>query len=202
MNYKLIIFWIARLAAAIIMLQTLYFKFTGQPESIYIFSKLGIEPWGRYGSGVVELIASILILIRSTSWIGAGLGLGVMLGAIVSHLTVLGIDVQDDGGYLFFLAIIVAISCLIILYITRHDWLAILNNWRNKTPWLIHINPLMLPINTFNQFIAMKLSLVTFFVFVVFAITPAFSQHTDVFTTDNQAIRGYDPVAYFAETNP
>ncbi|GAB3711010.1 DoxX family protein [Spirosoma flavus] len=133
MNYQLIIFWIARLAAAIIMLQTLYFKFTGQPESIYIFSKMGIEPWGRYGSGVAELIASILILIRSTSWIGAGLGLGVMLGAIVSHLTVLGIEVQDDGGYLFVLALVVAISCLTILVITRHDWMLIINQWRQKT---------------------------------------------------------------------
>lgn len=132
MNYQHIFFWIARLAAAIIMLQTLYFKFTGQPESIYIFSTLGIEPWGRYGSGVVELIASVLILIRSTSWIGAGLGLGVMLGAIVSHLAVLGIDVQDDGGYLFFLALVVTLSCLTVLYITRHDWIPILNNWRKK----------------------------------------------------------------------
>lgn len=132
MNYQLIILWVARLAAAIIMLQTLYFKFTGQPESIYIFSTLGVEPWGRYGSGVVELIASMLILIRSTSWIGAGLGLGVMLGAIVSHLTVLGIDVQDDGGYLFVLALVVAVSCLTILFITRHDWLFVLDQWRKK----------------------------------------------------------------------
>lgn len=132
MNFQHIFFWIARLVSAIIMLQTLYFKFTGQPESIYIFSTLGIESWGRYGSGVVELIASVLILIRSTSWIGAGLGLGVMLGAIVSHLAVLGIEVQDDGGYLFFLAIVVALSCLTILYITRHDWILILNHWGKK----------------------------------------------------------------------
>lgn len=132
MNVQLIIFWIARLAAAIIMLQTLYFKFTGQSESIYIFSALGIEPWGRYGSGIVELIASILILIPATSWIGAGLGLGVMLGAIVSHLTVLGIEVQGDGGYLFILALVVAVSCLTILYITRHDWMVVLSIWRKK----------------------------------------------------------------------
>lgn len=132
MNVQLIIFWIARLAAAIIMLQTLYFKFTGQPESIYIFSTLGIEPWGRYGSGIVELIASFLILIPATSWIGAALGLGVMLGAIVSHLTLLGIVVQDDGGYLFILALVVAASCLTILYITRHDWMVVLNAWRKR----------------------------------------------------------------------
>ena len=132
MNVPLILFWIARLAAALIMLQTLYFKFTGQPESIYIFSALGIEPWGRYGSGIAELIASILILIPATSWIGAFLGLGVMLGAIVSHLTVLGIEVQGDGGYLFILALVVAVSCLTILYITRHDWMVVLNTGRKK----------------------------------------------------------------------
>ncbi|WP_020602774.1 DoxX family protein [Spirosoma spitsbergense] len=132
MNVQLIIFWIARLVAALIMLQTLYFKFTGQPESIYIFSTLGIEPWGRYGSGIAELIASILILIPATSWIGAGLGLGVMLGAIVSHLTVLGIEVQGDGGYLFILALVVAASCLTILSITRHDWIPMLGTWRRK----------------------------------------------------------------------
>lgn len=132
MNGQRIIFWITRLAAALIMLQTLYFKFTGQPESIYIFSVLGIEPWGRYGSGIVELIASILILVPATSWIGAFLGLGVMLGAIVSHLTVLGIEVQGDGGYLFILALVVAACCLTIVYITRHDWISVLNSWRKN----------------------------------------------------------------------
>lgn len=114
--------WAARIAAAIILLQTLYFKFGAEAESVYIFSKLGIEPWGRIGSGVVELIASILILVPRTSWIGAGIGLGVMGGAILSHLTVLGIDVLGDGGYLFFLAVIVAVSCGIILVLTRQQW--------------------------------------------------------------------------------
>lgn len=119
--------WAARVVAAIILLQTLYFKFGGMAESVYIFSKLGVEPWGRIGSGIIELIAAILILIPRTSWIGAGLGLGVMVGAILSHLTVLGIDVLDDGGYLFFLAIVVAISCLVILLLTRQQWFPIVS---------------------------------------------------------------------------
>lgn len=119
--------WAARLVAAIILLQTLYFKFGAQAESVYIFSKLGIEPWGRIGSGVVELIASILILIPRTSWIGAGLGLGVMAGAILSHLTILGVDILGDGGYLFFLAIAVAVSCLAILVLTRQQWVPIVS---------------------------------------------------------------------------
>jgi uncharacterized membrane protein YphA (DoxX/SURF4 family) len=114
--------WAARLVAAIILLQTLYFKFLGQPESLYIFSTLGVEPWGRIGSGVVELIASVLILVPRTSWFGAALGLGVMAGAILSHLTVLGIDTLGDGGYLFFLALVVAVSCATILWMTRFQW--------------------------------------------------------------------------------
>lgn len=117
--------WAARIVAAVIMLQTLYFKFLGAPESVYIFSTLGVEPWGRIGSGVVELIASSLILIPRTSWIGAGLALGVMSGAILAHLTVLGIPVQGDGGYLFFLALAVAASSATILYLTRNHWLRV-----------------------------------------------------------------------------
>ena len=80
------------------MLQTLFFKFTGAEESKYIFTKLGAEPWGRVGSGVVELIASILILIPVTTWIGALVGLGTMTGAIFAHLFVLGISVRNSDG--------------------------------------------------------------------------------------------------------
>lgn len=112
---KAIIYWTARIAAAVIMVQTLYFKFSGAEESIYIFSKVGMEPWGRIGTGVFELIASILLLINSTAWLGALLGLGLMAGAMFFHLTILGIDVKGDGGYLFLLAVLVAVFCAIVL---------------------------------------------------------------------------------------
>src|ERR1700722_9007274 len=95
---QMVISWICRITAAVILCQTLFFKFTGAPESIYIFTKVGMEPWGRYGSGVAELIASILLLTPRFAWAGALLGLGVISGAIVCHLTVLGIVVQNDGG--------------------------------------------------------------------------------------------------------
>lgn len=101
------------------MLQTLFFKFSGAEESIYIFTTVGMEPAGRYGSGVAELIASILILIPATSWLGALLGLGVISGAIFFHLTKLGIEVQGDGGYLFVLAVVVFVCCAIIAFISR-----------------------------------------------------------------------------------
>ncbi|AZA56797.1 DoxX family protein [Chryseobacterium shandongense] len=107
--------WIIRLVPVIIMLQTLYFKFSAAPESVYIFSKIGMEPYGRIGIGVLELIASILILIPRTTSYGAVLGLGLMLGAIKFHVTELGIDVQNDGGKLFYLAVIVAVFCLILI---------------------------------------------------------------------------------------
>lgn len=110
---------IAVVVAAIIMLQTLYFKFTAQPESVYIFTTLGLEPYGRIGSGIAELIASLLLLAPKTRIYGAILGLGVISGAILSHLTQLGIVVQNDGGQLFIMAILVFFSCAIIAWFNR-----------------------------------------------------------------------------------
>lgn len=108
--------WIVKLIAVVILVQTLYFKFTGAEESVYIFTKLGIEPFGRIGSGIVELIASILILIPRTTLLGALMGAGTMLGAIFSHLFVLGIEVKNDGGELFTLAIITLLCCTILIF--------------------------------------------------------------------------------------
>ena len=116
-----VISWICQVVAAIIMLQTLYFKFSGSEESVFIFSTLNIEPWGRFGTGIAELIASVLLLIPATCWLGALIGIGIMGGALVSHLTILGIEVKGDGGYLFFLGIIVLITCLIIVFIRRKE---------------------------------------------------------------------------------
>jgi uncharacterized membrane protein YphA (DoxX/SURF4 family) len=111
--------WIIKLTAVSILLQTLYFKFTGAEESIYIFSTLGVEPYGRIGSGVIELIASILILMPRTTLLGALMALGTMAGAIFSHLIFLGIEVKNDGGTLFILAIITFICCAILVFQNR-----------------------------------------------------------------------------------
>jgi hypothetical protein len=115
----LVVSWMCRIAAAIILLQTLFFKFTAAPESVYIFTKVGAEPWGRIGSGIVELIAAILLLTPRFVWAGGFLALGVMSGAILSHLTVLGIEVQGDKGLLFFLAIAVFVTSSIALFLHR-----------------------------------------------------------------------------------
>jgi putative oxidoreductase len=113
--------WAFQLLAAVILLQTLFFKFTAAEESVYIFTKLGMEPVGRIGSGIVELIASALLLVPATVPLGAILAMGVMAGAIFSHLTVLGIEVKGDGGLLFGLAITVLVSCAVVLLIRRSE---------------------------------------------------------------------------------
>ena len=110
---------VLRLVVAAILVQTLYFKFTGAAESIYIFSTLGLEPWGRIGSGVVELVAAILLLVPGTVAFGALLALTVISGALVSHLTKLGIEVQGDGGLLFALASVVFAASATLLWLHR-----------------------------------------------------------------------------------
>jgi uncharacterized membrane protein YphA (DoxX/SURF4 family) len=110
-----LIYGAARILAAIILLQTLFFKFTGSPESVYIFTTVGIEPWGRILVGILELVAGVLLIIPVTAWLGATLALGLMAGAVGMHLTLLGIEVMDDGGYLFFLALTVAICSAFVL---------------------------------------------------------------------------------------
>ena len=116
MKSKNLLLWACRLIAALIMLQTLYFKFSGAPESVYIFSQVGMEPEGRFATGIAELIASILILIPKTSLIGASIALFIMIGAIATHISILGIEVMNDGGQLFIYAVIVALACFYIIF--------------------------------------------------------------------------------------
>lgn len=123
MQMKNSIVWICRVTAAVIMLQTLYYKFSAAEESVYIFTTVGMEPWGRILVGSLELAASVLILIPVLSWLGAGLALGLMAGAIGMHLTLLGVSVMGDGGYLFFLAFAVAICSGVVLYADRDRWI-------------------------------------------------------------------------------
>jgi uncharacterized membrane protein YphA (DoxX/SURF4 family) len=139
MSFKLktIIGLVLRVVAAIIFLQTLYFKFTGHPESVELFTKLGVEPWGRIGTGMIELIASILLLIPATVFIGAFLGFGLMSGAILSHLTIIGIESKGDGGQLFMLAIIVWICCAIIMMLYKHHAVVIQKKFRR--PQMNHV---------------------------------------------------------------
>lgn len=118
---KTIVAWALRGIAAFIMLQTLLFKFTAAPESVYIFSTLGIEPWGRIGSGVLEFIASALILIPRTTVLGALLAMGIMSGAILSHVIFLGISIRGDDGQLFIYALLVFISASVLFWMYRYQ---------------------------------------------------------------------------------
>ncbi len=125
MNSALI--WILRIIAAVIMLQTLYFKFTGHPESVKLFTILGMEPWGRIGTGLMELIASILLLIPRTTLWGALLGLGLMSGAIFFHVTNSNVGINFNGDALLFIyAVIVFCSCLVLVVLFKQQLLQIL----------------------------------------------------------------------------
>lgn len=111
--------WLLQVAAAAILLQTLFFKFSASRESVYIFTTLGMEPWGRIATGVAELIACVLLLVPYTASIGAVMAIGIMCGAIVGHLTKLGLVVMDDGGLLFILAVSVLICSMVVLILRR-----------------------------------------------------------------------------------
>ncbi|HZH64419.1 MAG TPA: DoxX family protein [Flavisolibacter sp.] len=129
---QVIVFLALRVIAAVILLQTLFFKFTASEELVYIFSTPGLEPRGRMASGIVELIAAILILYPRTTGIGALLGIGVMTGALFFHLTKLGIEVKGDAGQLFIYALIVLIACTLLVLKYRNELLALL--LRNEQP--------------------------------------------------------------------
>lgn len=127
-----IIQWILSILTSFILLQTLYFKFSGSEESIYIFTKIGMEPWGRYGSGIVELIAAVLLLIPTTRVYGAVLALGVICGALFFHFTSLDIEVMDDGGQLFVYALVVFASSILLIIFNREQLIQMTNRFIRK----------------------------------------------------------------------
>jgi uncharacterized membrane protein YphA (DoxX/SURF4 family) len=126
MKLALIIAWALRLLAALIMLQTLFFKFTGHEQSVQLFTQLGMEPWGRIGVGIMELIAAVLILYPKTTGFGAALGAGLMAGAIFFHLTSLGIVFAGDA-WLFIYAVICFVCCMVLLIMYRHQVLRLVS---------------------------------------------------------------------------
>lgn len=128
--------WVLRLIPAIIMLQTLFFKFTAAPVSVHIFEVAGLGATGRIGTGILELIASILLLIPSLTIFGAILGLGLMGGAMVTHFVFLGIAVvhegKSDSGQLFFLALITALCCFALIWLSKVEILKLINSFFAK----------------------------------------------------------------------
>ena len=115
---KTIFTWILRIVAAAILIMTLYFKFTAHPQSVKLFTMVDMEPWGRIGTGICELIASVLILVPRTTLLGALMGLGLMAGAIFFHVTKLGIIFDGDAG-LFTYAVVTFVCCLELIIMNR-----------------------------------------------------------------------------------
>lgn len=123
---------VLRIGIAIIFIQTLYYKFTAHPDSVHIFSALGVEPFGRIGLGIIELITAILLLIPRTKLWGILIGLGIISGAIFSHLLVIGTEIKGDSGGLFLLAIIVMIASLILIFIHKDEFKELVNSLKTK----------------------------------------------------------------------
>ena len=121
MKISKILLLAVRLGIVALLYSTLWFKFTGHPESVALFTKLGVEPYGRLFTGFVELITGILLLIRRTAWLGALMGIGTMGGAIMSHFFIIGIESAADGGQLFYTACIIALLCSIVLWAYRKE---------------------------------------------------------------------------------
>lgn len=128
MNMKNKFLWALRIMSAIILFQTLYFKFSAAPESVYIFETLHVEPWGRWFAGISELVAGLLLIVPGLEILGAFAAAGIMIGAISAHFLFLGIVVQDDGGLLFAMACLVLISSSIILYFQKETIRKFLTN--------------------------------------------------------------------------
>ena len=118
MNIRSIGIWILRLIPALLLLQTLYFKFTAHPESVKLFTEIGMEPWGRIGTGIIELIAAILLLIPRFTGFGALLGLAMMTGALYFHLTKIGVNFNGDP-LLFIYAVITFVCCAMLILIYK-----------------------------------------------------------------------------------
>ncbi|ASV13436.1 DoxX family protein [Leptospira santarosai] len=123
---KKLLLYCLRTIVALVFLQTLFYKFTGASESVAIFSELGMEPWGRIGIGILELVASILLFTPGWNWFGSLLGLGLMSGAIFSHVFVIGIEQENDGGLLFLLALGNMFLCGLLLWLERDTLTAVL----------------------------------------------------------------------------
>jgi F0F1-type ATP synthase assembly protein I len=117
--------------AAVILLYTLYFKFSGHPSSVALFTELGVEPWGRIGTGILELVAGCLLLFRKVSFHGALLGLGIMAGAVLSHVGIIGIKFQGDYQ-LFIMACIVLMCCAAVLLIRKEEILAFIDEVKSQ----------------------------------------------------------------------
>ncbi len=118
---KIIFEWLLSILAAFLLLQTLFFKFSGSEESVYIFTEIGLEPWGRIGSGVLELIAGLMLLTNKYRVYGAILSLGIISGALFFHLTSLGIEILNDDGLLFYYAITVFVSSVLLLILKKNQ---------------------------------------------------------------------------------
>ena len=113
--------WVCQVIAAAVMVAAGFIKLQGGPVDIFIFEKLGMEPFGRYLITVLEFTAGILLVWPSFSVLGALLSVGTMIGASIAHATVLGFSVQGDGGMHVGLLVLVFVTSGVVLWARRRS---------------------------------------------------------------------------------
>lgn len=200
MSLVKIISWITATISSLIMLQTLYFKFTAANESVYIFTQLGLEPFGRIGIGVAELVASILLIIPRSRFLGALISVGLMIGAVIGHLTKLGIEVMNDGGYLFALCLIVLTSTIICLYLKRKQLISFLSVFAQldkntirllRIPFSFFLMPIfILALSQSNDF--KLLDVIITFLIIHLLVYPASNGYNSYIDKDESPIGGLE----------
>jgi uncharacterized membrane protein YphA (DoxX/SURF4 family) len=117
---------VSTLLVVLIVGQTLFFKFTAAPESVEIFTRLGLEPHGRIGIGIAELVAIVLLLVPRAAVFGAALAAALMAGALFAHATRLGF--AGDMGVLAGMGAVALAASLVLLW-TRRRELPVVGAW-------------------------------------------------------------------------
>ena len=119
MNKKGLLFGLLQILAAAILLGAAVGKFSSTAGDVFIFTELGMEPTGRIIIGLIEATAALMLLTKNYPALGALLGIGVMCGAVIAHVSVLGFNVQGDRGLHIVLLLTVVLSSGTVLIARR-----------------------------------------------------------------------------------
>jgi uncharacterized membrane protein YphA (DoxX/SURF4 family) len=85
-----VVLWVLQIGAAGMFLMAGFFKLSGNEQVVGVFEAIGLGQWFRYLTGALEVGGAILLLIPRTSGLGALMLAGVMVGAVVTHLFIIG----------------------------------------------------------------------------------------------------------------
>lgn len=113
--------WVLRIITTYIIFQIVYFKLSGDPQCIFVFEKMEIEPHGRFITGLIELVVGIFLLVPNTKLLGILGAFGAASCCLTAHFTVLGIEINNDGGQLFSMTASVFVLSIILSIIHKDE---------------------------------------------------------------------------------